>query len=203
MRTLILATVALSLMAFKPKTRTDDELDKAKLAYALGKYAWPDSLLGAELTDLPGAFWEKRDFVYALSCNEAAGKVKVTRHNRLHPKKDAFGCMQIVQISVDDYYRIIGEAPHYTAEDMAHPERFNNPTERFFVTRVLPLRIMNTITKHYGLTDWWQIAKRWNYGSKWRDAPDNYWNDVQFYLGLFDELYATGFTAYCNQPDPE
>ncbi len=203
MRTLILAVLLLPLWVDAQKTLTEDEIEKARMAYNRGKYEWPDSLLEAELPDLPGELWEKRDFVYALSCNEAAGKVKMVRHNPRHPKKDAFGCAQIIQITVNDYYRITHEPPRYKAEDMAHPEQFSDSVEQYFVTRVLPLRIMNTITKHYGLTAFWQIAKRWNYGSAWRRAPDTYWNNVQFYLSIFDGFYREGYAAYCNPPDPE
>lgn len=211
MRTLIIAfllvaqTAQAQLLLPPPNQELTDTLvmfylgERASETYARLKEYWPDSLLEAELPDLPGSLEQKRRYVFAKSNTEAGGNVTAINWGDPDIDYDAsHGLLQIVQIRLQDYWNHHPEIePWFKAIDLS------DATKPDSLTKVMPLRILNDAVKWYKLTDYQEIAKEWNIGTNWRIKENDYYGRVKFSYHLMEWFELNGYAAAFNEQLPE
>lgn len=125
--------------------------------YALLKFDWPTSTLINKLDyyyrDLGWDPYIVRRFAYDASLCESGGVVE-------SDNGEDFGCLGMHENTgmYDEHCRILRDkglpVPKYTERDMA------NPAKGYYVTRILPLEVLNNVAREH----------KWGY--QWRITPE-------------------------------
>jgi hypothetical protein len=174
--------------------------EKSSSTYARLKYYWPDSMLQANLPHLPGTLNEKRCFVFGLA-NFNGGRIRTVHENALD-KYNTYGILEITQIRVDDFYQHHPEEKIiFEAKDLADPSKGD------YITRVMPLRILDDAVAHYGLISYDDIAKQWKIGgTRWQTKNTDYDLKVAYSTQKMHDLQGPkclGAASIFNKPPDE
>lgn len=172
------------------------------IGYRLLKFDLPTSILARELPYFRNVLHltdsQIRRFVFSLSLIEGHGDVEA-----LNTSSGASGFLQIVQQhALEDYFRIM-RLRGYTGANWFTAEDMRNPKKGYLITRIMPLRILNTLAEHYKLTSLEVIARSWNKGVNGTLAnprpSDNYWGRVCFtYIHLVEVHENNGSATACG-----
>ena len=175
LKTILTVVLSLIVITLEAQGLTDQEKEylesTADSAYDLLKYDLPDETLWKELTYfheyLGWEDWEIRRYAFTKHHIEGRGKAKIISDDG----KDWGGLgMHKKNGMYDEFWRITNKEPWFAIEELAMPKS-TNPDTIYLLTRIMPLRILNTVAMHhkwgFGQSKWVAmeiIRRKWNGG---------------------------------------